>query len=364
MPTSLSYTLSPPAHYNKPVSTVDGVDGMQYVRLGSTGATVSRLCLGCASYAAGSPDEPTPYYSWTIRQAEGEKFVQQALDAGITYFDTSEMYSDGKSELFLGAALRKLLPASRFDRSDLFITTKVSPLRHPTKQGKDRLQRNLSRKAILDAVNASLQRLQLDYVDMLMLHRGEMDTPAEEVMGALHDVVQSGRVRYIGACSMYVWQFVRLQAAAERRGWTRFAVMQNHLNAIYREEERDMQPYCVDTGVALTPYSPLAAGILARPPDSQPSARAPNDPSQKQYGKPGDEEVVAAVQGVARARGVSPAQVALAWVLGKHGVAATILGATKPHHIEEAVKALQLRLTPEEVERIEEHYQPHAIVGQ
>ena len=220
--------LTPAAHYNKPVHTPDGVDGMQYVRLGSTGAVVSRLCVGCASYAQVGAGQ-TAGWKWILDQHDGQRFIQQALDAGITYFDTSEAYSDGKSELFLGAALQQLLPASRFTRDDLCITTKIAPFRHPTKQGKDRLQRNLSRKAIFEAVDASLQRLQLQYVDVLMLHRGDMDTPPEEVMSALHDVVKSGKARYIGASSMYTWQFVRMQTAAERRGWTKFTVMQNQV---------------------------------------------------------------------------------------------------------------------------------------
>ena len=361
---STAAALTPPAHYNKPVITVDGVSGMQYVRLGSTGAVVSRICLGCASYAQVSDGEAAGY-KWIIGQKEGEAFIKQALDVGITFFDTSEAYSDGRSELFLGTALQRLLPTSHFTRDDLFITTKIAPFRHPTKQGKDRLQRNLSRKAILHAVDASLKRLQLEYVDLLMLHRGDWDTPAEEMMGALHDVVKSGKARYIGASSMYTWQLVRLQTAAERHGWTRFTVMQNQLNAIYREEERDMIPYCVDTGVAVTPYSPLAAGILARLPDSQPTLRAQNDPSQAaRFHRAGDDAVIAAVQSIALARGIPPGHVALAWVLGRQGVAAPIIGATKPQHIEDAVKALQIQLSADEAKQIDSAYVPHAIVGQ
>ena len=361
---SLSSAITPPAHYNKPVDTKDGVEGMRYMRLGSTGAIVSRICLGCASYAHVS-ETAKPGWKWVLDQHEGEKFIKQALDVGITFFDTAESYSDTQSEQFLGNALKKLLPQSRFTREDLFITTKVAPFRHPTKQGKDRLQRNLSRKAIFAAVDASLARLQLEYVDLLMLHRGDMDTAPEEVMEALHDVVKSGKVRYIGASSMYLWQFVRLQAAAERRGWTRFKVMQNMLNAVYREEERDMIPYCVDTGVAVTPYSPLAAGILARLPDEKPSLRAENDPTQAQrFHRDGDAEVIAAVQSIAKSRGVPPSHVSLAWLLQKQGVTAAIIGSTKPHHIDDAVKALQLELTAEEVKQIESVYLPHAIVGQ
>ena len=356
--------LSPPAYYNKSVSTVDGVSGMQYIRLGSTGATVSRICLGCASYAQLEENEAAGY-KWILHQQEAEKFIQQALDAGITFFDTSEAYNDQKSELFLGTTLRKLLPTAHFTRDDLFITTKIAPGRHATKLGKDRLQRNLSRKAILAAVDASLHRLQLDYVDMLMLHRGDVDTSPEEVMSALHDVVKSGKARYIGASSMYTWQFVRLQMAAERNGWTKFSVMQNQWNAVYREEERDMIPHCIDTGVAITPYSPLAAGILARLPDSEPTFRAQNDPSQAaRFHRAGDDEVVAAIQAIAKSRGIPPSQVALAWLLGKQGVTAPIIGATKPHHIEDAVKALAVQLTAEEVKQIEDKYVPHAIVGQ
>ena len=275
-----------------------------------------------------------------MRQEEGEAFVRQALEAGITFFDTAEVYNDGRSEEFFGHALRKLLPLSRFKREDLFIATKIQPSRTFRRDEENaQLQRGLSRKALFDAVDGSIKRLQVDYLDLYIIHRYDPNTAVEETMRALHDLVQAGRVRYIGASSMHTWQFARMQRVAELNGWTKFISMQNHYNAIYREEERDMIPFCVDTGVGLHPWAPLAAGVLARVQDDPTSVRAQSDPFQKmRYHKTGDEEIVAKVREVAKSRGVPPAQVALAWLLQKPGVAAPIIGATKPQHIEDAVQ--------------------------
>lgn len=279
---------------------------------------------------------------------------------------TAEMYHDGGSERFFGNALKKLLPHSQFTRDDLFITTKIMPTRGlSTAAGAiGGIQRGLSRKAIHSAVEGALQRLQLDYIDLYLLHRYDPNTAPEETMKALHDLVVAGKVRYIGTSAMYLWQFTRLNDAAERNGWTKLSVMQNHYNALYREEEREMIPYCVDHGIALTPYSPLAAGHLTRTPTDDATTRAQTDPIGKnRYNKSGDDEVIAAVQAVAKARSLPPAQIALAWLLSKQGVAAPVIGATKPHHIEDAIKALSVKLSADEVKQIEEGYVPHAVSG-
>ena len=276
------------------------------------------------------------------------------------------MYHDGGSERFFGAALKELLPKSPFTRDDLFITTKIRPTRSlSTAAGAvGGLQKGLSRKAIHAAVEGALQRLQLDYIDLYLLHRYDPNTAPEETMKALHDLVVAGKVRYIGTSAMYLWQFCRLNDAAERNGWTKFSVMQNHYNCIYREEERDMIPYCVDRGITLTPYSPLASGLLTRMPTDDATTRSQTDPMGKnRYNKSGDDAVITAVQGVAKARGLPPAQIALAWLLSKQGVSAPVIGATKPHHIEDAVKALSVQLTADELKKIEEGYVPHAISG-
>ena len=353
--------LAPPPHYNKDAGTRHG---MAYVRLGNTGAVVSRVCLGVMLLAHLKPED-TPMLPFLRGQEEGEAIVRQALDAGVTFFDTAEAYSNGRSEKFLGLALQKLLPQSRFTRDDVFIATKCMPTRAVLEEPSfTPLQRGLSRKALFSALEGSLQRLQLEYVDLYIVHRYDPNTAVEETMKALHDLVQLGKVRYIGASSMFTWQFARLQRCAAEHGWTQFVTMQNHHNAIYREEERDMIPYCVDTGVACTPWSPLAAGILARVQDAEPSLRVKSDPFQKQrYHKSGDEAVVANVREVAGKRGVPPAQVALAWLMQKQGVACPVVGATKPQHIDDAVKATQLKLTEDEVKLIEAAYTPHAVTG-
>jgi len=337
---------------------------MQYVRLGKTGAVISKIGLGLMSYASVKEGDAA-WQEWVIANEKGDVFLQQALDAGINFYDTAEMYSEGRSEVWFGEALKRLLPKSRFTREDLIISSKIFPLRTMT-TGSDfaGLQKGLSRKAIHAAVEGSLKRLQLDYLDVYFIHRFDPNTAVEETMRALHDLVVAGKVRYLGASAMYTWQFNKLQQAAERNGWTKFTVMQNHYNAIYREEERDMIPYCIDSGVALTPYSPLAAGILCRAKIEGDSHRATTDKIQRnRYNRSGDDEVVAAVAAIATERGIPQAQVALAWVLAKPGVTSPIIGATKPHHISDAVAAVGVTLGKEEIERIEKAYQPHAVAG-
>ena len=337
---------------------------MSYVRLGNTGAVVSRICLGLMSYAQLAPNEES-WYEWMLPADKGEVFVKQALDNGINFFDTAEIYSDGRSEIFFGNALKKLLPDSRFTREDIVVSTKIFPSR-TLKPGSvfGGVQKGLSRKAIFAAVEGSLKRLQLDYIDLYFIHRFDPNTAIEETMHALHDLVSLGKIRYIGASAMYNWQFAKMQRVAERHGWTKFSVMQNHYNAIYREEEREMIPFCLDDGVALMPYSPLASGVLARQSNDEASKRSQSDPMQKtKYFKPGDDEVVQNVRDVAKARGVPPAQVALAWLLQRPGVTSPIIGATKEHHITDSVAALQIKLTDDEIQQIEKDYQPHRISG-
>jgi len=338
---------------------------MQYARLGKTGMVVSRIALGLMSYASEQSGD-AKWVDWVLANDEAEKYVKQALDAGITFFDTAEIYSEGRSEEFFGKALKKLLPDSHFKRSDLCIATKIYPTR-TMRVGSEfgGLQKGFSRKALIDAVEGSLKRLQLDYIDVYFLHRFDPNTAIEETMRALHDLVSSGKIRYLGASSMYCWQFAKMQKVAEENGWTKFTVMQNHYNAIYREEEREMIPYCIDSGVSCTPYSPLASGVLCRPVGvHNETTRSQTDRIQKlKYFKTGDDEVSAVVQEIAKARNVPAAQVALAWVLLKPGVSSPIIGATKQHHIEDAVKALQLKLTEEEISKIEKPYVAHALYG-
>jgi len=359
--------IHPPPYFNKPAFTKHGMD---YVYLGSTGAVVSRIALGLMSYAKEQSGDGK-WQEWVLPAKEGETFIKQALDAGINFFDTAEIYSEGRSEQFFGEALKNLLPSSRFTRADLFVATKIYPARtmNPASDFAG-IQKSLSRKAIFEAVEGSLRRLQMDYIDLYFIHRFDANTAPEETMKALHDLVQAGKIRYIGASSMWTWQFNKLQSVAERHGWTKFTVMQNHYNALYREEEREMIPYCLDSGVALTPYSPLASGLLARDPAAAaaaaatPSKREETDKVQRvKYYKDGDDDVIAAVQRVAKARGVPPAHVALAWLLAKPAVGSPIIGATKAHHISDAVTALQLKLTPQEIESIEKEYRPHTVSG-
>ena len=324
---------------------------MDYVNLGRTGLKVSRLCLGCMTY--GEPGRGN--HPWTLPEAESRPFLKRALDLGITFFDTADVYSDGTSEEIVGRALTDYAR-----RDGIVLATKVHGRMHQDANGA-----GLSRKHIMAAIDASLKRLGTDHVDLYQIHRYDPDTPIEETLEALHDVVKSGKARHIGASSMYAWQFARALAIAERHGWTRFVAMQNHYNLLYREEEREMVGLCRAEGIGMIPWSPLARGRLTRPPGES-TGRAETDA----FGKglyagfaAADEAVIAAVGALAEARGLPRAQVALAWLLSKPGVTAPIIGASKPHHLEDAVAALSVRLTPEEIARLEAPYVPHAVAG-
>jgi len=325
---------------------------MDYVRLGTAGLHVSRICLGMMSYGTAAER------AWHLDEAEAEPIVKAAVDGGITYFDTADTYSDGVSEQITGRLLARL-----FDhRDDYVLATKVFfPM------GAGRNDRGLSRKHILAAIDASLRRLGTDYVDLYQIHRWDYETPIEETMEALHDVVKAGKARYIGASSMFAWQFAKAQHVAERNGWTRFVSMQNHYNLLYREEEREMIPLCADQGTAVLPYSPLARGMLAGNRSRQGerrTVRAGDDPlSDERYNADADFDVVDRLVEVAGERGAPPAQVALAWLLGRPGVTAPIVGATKLGHIGDALAAGELTLTGEEMARLEEPYVPHPVLA-
>ena len=302
----------------------------------------------------GSQDER----AWHLDETAAEPIVKAAIDGGVTFFDTADTYSDGVTEQITGRLLARL-----FDRrEDYVLATKVY---FPMGPGPN--DRGLSRKHVLAAIDASLGRLGTDYVDLYQIHRWDYQTPIEETMEALHEVVRAGKARYIGASSMFAWQFAKAQYLAERHGWTRFASMQNHYNLVYREEEREMIPLCVDQGVAVLPYSPLARGVLTGNRNRQGerrTARAGADPlSDERYHSPGDFDVVDRLAEVAAARGAPPAQVALAWLLSRSAVTAPIVGATRLGHISDALAAVQLALTEEEVRRLEEPYLPHPVLG-
>jgi aryl-alcohol dehydrogenase-like predicted oxidoreductase len=324
---------------------------MDYVKLGRTGLDVSRICLGCMSYGVPSRGNHT----WTLGRDESRGFIKQALESGINFFDTANVYSDGTSEEIVGEALRDFAK-----RDEVVIATKVHGRMRPGPNGA-----GLSRKAIFAEIDASLRRLGTDYVDLYQIHRWDDDTPVEETLEALHDVVKAGKARYLGASSMYAWQFSRALHIAQARGWSRFVSMQNYVNLLYREEEREMLPLCQAEGIAVIPWSPLARGRLTRPWDET-TARSQSDG----FGKTlyaataaSDRKVVERVAQVAEQRGVSRAQVALAWVLQKAPVTAPIVGATKLHHLEDAVAAVSLTLSREEIAKLEEAYVPHAVVG-
>src|SRR3954449_643844 len=325
---------------------------MDYVNLGATGLRVSRVCLGMMSYGNDSDRE------WVLDESAAEPIVRRAVEGGVTFFDTADTYSKGASEVATGRLLSKL-----FSRRDEYVlATKVfMPM------GKGQNERGLSRKHILSAIDASLERLGQDHVDLYQIHRWDSHTPIEETMEALHDVVASGKARYIGASSMFAWQFAKAQHVAERHGWTPFVSMQNHYNLVYREEEREMIPLCLDQGVGVIPWSPLARGVLAgnrtRTGEKR-TTRAGSDAfSDYLYAQPTDFDVVDRVGEVASERGVPPAQVALAWLLHKPGVTAPIVGATKAQHVEDALAAEQLTLSDEEVAKLQEPYVPHPVLG-
>lgn len=331
---------------------------MEYRRLGNTGLTVSRICLGCMSY--GDPDArlpgEAPRWAWALREDESRPFFKRAIELGINFFDTANIYSFGASEEITGRALRDFA-----QREDVVIATKVWGAMRPGPNG-----RGLSRKAILHEIDASLKRLGTDYVDLYQIHRWDDATPIEETMEALHDVVRAGKARYLGASSMYAWQLAKAQHVAERHGWTRFVSMQNHYNLVYREEERETLPLCRDQGMGVIPWSPLARGKLARPPQATTTKRSETD----RFGKTlyssmaeADERVIAAVDTLAKARDLPHAQVALAWVLQKEGVTAPIVGATKMEHLETAVASLDVKLSPEEMKALEAPYVPHPTAG-
>ncbi|HEY6308944.1 MAG TPA: aldo/keto reductase [Candidatus Angelobacter sp.] len=321
---------------------------MEYTNLGSAGVKVSRICLGCMTYGS------RKWRAWVMDEAEGRPFIKQALELGINFFDTADMYSLGVSEEVLGRALKDFGPS----RDKLVIATKVFwPL------GDDPNQKGLSRKHILRAIDDSLRRLGVDYVDLYQIHRFDYETPVEETLAALDEVVKAGKALYIGASSMFAWQFAQMLAAADRLGLARFVTMQNHYNLVYREEEREMNPLCRAEGIGLLPWSPLARGLLAGNRKSGTERSKADDYAHKLYTQEADDRVVDCVEQAAKNRGVPPAQLALAWLLQKPGVTAPIVGATKPHHLTDAVAALSLKLTQEEVSELESAYVPHPVLG-
>ena len=326
---------------------------MDYVKLGRSGLKVSRLCLGCMTY--GEPDRGR--HSWSLSEEKSRPFIKQALEAGITFFDTANVYSDGSSEEIVGRALKDFAR-----RDEIVLATKVHGEMRPDANG-----RGLSRKAIMTEIDASLRRLGTDYVDLYQIHRFDPDTPIEETLEALHDVVKAGKARYIGASSMHAWQFCKALYVADRHGWTRFVSMQNHYNLLYREEEREMMGLCLEEGVGVIPWSPMARGKLTRPWEDQPTTeRGGSD----EFGKTlyaatrdADKAVVDLVGEVAQQRGLSRAEVALGWLLQQPGVTAPIIGASKPGHIEDAVRALRVRFDAAEMERLGAAYRPHPVLG-
>ena len=324
---------------------------MNYVKLGSTGLDVSALCLGCMTF--GVPDRGN--HAWTLDEESSRPILRRAVEAGINFFDSANVYSDGASEEIVGRALKE------FGRRDeLVIATKVHGRMRPGPNGA-----GLSRKAIMAEIDASLTRLGTDYVDLYQIHRFDHDVPIEETLEALHDVVKAGKARYIGASSMYAWQFATMLHVADANGWTRFATMQDYLNLLYREEEREMLPLCAAEGIGVIPWSPLARGRLTRDWDDATERSASDQFGATLYRHTADADrrVVERVAAIATERGVPRAQIALAWVLAKPEVSAPIVGASKLAHLDDAVAALEIGLTQEEIARLEEPYVPHAVVG-
>ncbi|MEF0943595.1 aldo/keto reductase [Rhizobium sp. BR 362] len=324
---------------------------MEYVKLGKTGLEVSRICLGCMTY--GDPGKGT--HAWSLKEEESRPLLKQAIEAGINFLDTANTYSNGSSEEIVGRAIKDFAR-----RDDIVLATKVFNRMRPGPNGA-----GLSRKAIFDEIDNSLRRLGTDYVDLYQIHRWDYTTPIEETLEALHDVVKAGKARYIGASSMYSWQFAKAIYTSRLNGWTEFVSMQNHLNLLYREEEREMLPFCEDQKIAVIPWSPLARGRLTRDWDET-TARTQSD----EFGKTlytqavdADRRVVEAVGTIAKARGIARAQVATAWLLQKSAITAPIIGASKPSHIADAVASLSVKLTPEEIEALESPYIPHGVAG-
>ena len=324
---------------------------MEYVKLGRTGLEVSRICLGCMTY--GDPNKGT--HAWSLKEEDSRPLLRQAIEAGINFLDTANTYSNGSSEEIVGRAIKDFAR-----RDDIVLATKVFNRMRPGPNGA-----GLSRKAIFDEIDNSLRRLGTDYVDLYQIHRWDYTTPIEETLEALHDVVKAGKARYIGASSMYAWQFAKAIYISRLNGWTEFVSMQDHLNLLYREEEREMLPFCEDQKIAVIPWSPLARGRLTRDWDEA-TARTESD----EFGKTlytqaleADRKIVDAVSTVAKARGIPRAQVATAWILQKSAVTAPIIGASKPGHITDAVASLEVKLTPEEIGALESPYVPHGVAG-
>ena len=326
-------------------------DSMEYIKFGNTGMDVSPICLGGMSFASTENN----VHKWTLDESQSRGMIKLALEQGINFFDTANVYGAGTSEQYMGKALGELA-----NRDEIVVATKVffSDKKVPNSLG-------LSRKAIMQEIDHSLERLKMDYVDLYIIHRWDYNTPIEETMEALNDVVKSGKARYIGASAMYAWQFSKALHTSEKYGYSKFVSMQNHLNLIYREEEREMVPLCADQKIAITPYSPLAGGKLARP-RTEHTKRGDSDVIIKQkYGHSEAEDniIIDRVGEVAKKYGVKYPQVALAWLMAKSAVTAPIIGATKEYHITDAVSALELKLTPEDIAYLEEPYIPHRVIG-
>jgi 1-deoxyxylulose-5-phosphate synthase len=324
---------------------------MEYIRFGNTGMKVSRICLGTMTYG-----KPTDRWQWALNEMESRPFIKKALELGINFFDTADIYSFGASEEIVGKALKEFAK-----RDELVIATKVfNPMsQDPNDQG-------LSRKHIMASIDASLKRLQTDYVDLYQIHRWDYDTPIEETLEALHDIVKAGKARYIGASSMFAWQFAKALYTSDLHGWTRFVSMQPHYNLIYREEEREMIPLCKDQKIAVIPWSPLARGLLTGPRTKERTEthRAQTDQySRMMYTSDDDFEIVKRVTEIASKRGLPNAQVAMAWLLSKPYITAPIVGASKPGHLEDAIAAINVRLSDDEIKKLEELYTPHPILG-
>jgi aryl-alcohol dehydrogenase-like predicted oxidoreductase len=330
---------------------------MEYINLGKTGLKVSRICLGCMTYGEPASGElKGGRHAWALNEAESQPFLRQALDLGINFFDTANVYSSGASEEVVGKFLK-----ANTRREAVVIATKVHGVMRDEPNG-----RGLSRKAIFYELDQSLRRLGTDYVDLYQIHRWDYETPIEETLEALHDVVKSGKVRYIGASSMFAWQFAKALYLADLHGWTRFVTMQNHYNLLYREEEREMIGLCKSENIGVIPWSPLARGRLARPWQSEKTKRFETDKfgtTMYSQTEEADRQVVERLGELAEKRGVPRAQLALAWLLSKSAVTAPIVGATKPHHLDDAVAALSLHLTTEEIASVEQPYTPHPVLG-
>jgi aryl-alcohol dehydrogenase-like predicted oxidoreductase len=324
---------------------------MEYIKLGHTGLDVSRICLGCMTY--GIPERGN--HLWTLDEEKSRPFIRRALELGINFFDTANVYSDGTSEEFLGRAIRDFSK-----RDDVVIATKVHGRMRPGPNGA-----GLSRRAILGEIDNSLHRLNMDYVDLYQIHRWDDTTPIEETLEALHDVVKAGKARYIGASSMFAWQFAKALRLQREHGWSRFITMQNYFNLIYREEEREMMPLCEAERVGVIPWSPLARGRLTRDWDESSYRKETDEFGKTLYERTAgaDRVIVERVAALAEKRSLPRAQIALAWVLGKSFVSAPIVGASKPSHLDDAVASLDVKLTPEEMEFLEEPYVPHAVTG-